>query len=239
MNRIRMTALIAGLVALLAGSLAVTQGGASAGPSIPRPRSFVSVIDNEYFPLIPGTTFYYEGETDGTESSNVTYVTHQTRQVLGVTTTVVHDQAFEDGVLVEDTLDYYAQDRAGNVWYFGEDTKELDEQGNVISTEGTWLAGVSGARPGIIMPAEPERGMRYNQEVAPGVAEDKAQVLSENRRVCVEYGCFREVLLTKEWTPLQPGVVEHKYYAEGIGFILADMVRGGDEHTELVAITTE
>src|SRR5689334_22566742 len=122
------------------------------------PNNFVSKIDNPYFPLKPGTTFIYRGETDGTPTRDVMTVTHQTKEILGVTTTVVHDRVYEDGVLTEDTFDWYAQDEDGNVWYFGEDTKELDENGNVTSTEGSWEAGVNGAEPGIVMLAHPHKG---------------------------------------------------------------------------------
>jgi hypothetical protein len=200
------------------------------------PDNFVSQVDNPYFPLEPGTTLIYRGETEGVPTRNVTYVTYDTKVILGVTTIVVHDQAFEEGVLVEDTYDWFAQDVDGNVWYFGEDTKELDEDGNVISTEGSWEAGVDGAEPGIIMLADPKKGDRYQQEFLPGVAEDMAQVIGYEDSFCVPYGCFDNVLVTKEWSPLDKGVVENKYYAEGIGFISAVMVKGGEENTELVRI---
>ena len=200
------------------------------------PNNFVKKIDNPYFPLKPGTTFTYRGETEGTPTKDVTIVTHQTKEILGVTTTVVHDRVYEDGVLTEDTFDWYAQDKQGNVWYFGEDTKELDENGNVVSTEGTWQAGVNGAEPGIVMLAHPHKGDKYQQEFAAGVAEDMAQVLGFKNSLCVKYGCFKHVLVTKEWTPLEPGVVENKYYAKGVGFIYSEMVKGGDETLELVRI---
>jgi hypothetical protein len=200
------------------------------------PGNFVSVIDNPYFPLEPGTTFIYRGESEGTSTRDVMEVTYDTKVILGVTTTVVHDQAFEEGVLVEDTLDWYAQDKAGNVWYFGEDTRELDENGNVISTEGSWEAGVNGAEPGIIMLADPKKGDKYQQEFAADVAEDMAQVIGFEDGVCVRYGCFDNVLVTKEWTPLEHGVVENKFYAPGVGFIYSEMVKGGDEFSELVRV---
>lgn len=200
------------------------------------PEDFVSQVDNPYFPLEPGTTLIYRGETEGVPTRNVTEVTNDTKVILGVTTIVVHDQAFEEGVLVEDTFDWFAQDVDGNVWYFGEDTKELDENGDVISTEGSWEAGVDGAEPGIIMLADPKKGDRYQQELYPGVAEDMAQVIGFEDSFCVRYGCFDHVLVTKEWSPLEKGVAENKYYAEGIGFISAVMVKGGDEQTELVRI---
>ena len=200
------------------------------------PGNFVSKIDNPYFPLTPGTTFTYRGETEGVPTRNVTIVTNDTKVILGVTTTVVHDQVYENGVLAEDTFDWYAQDKAGNVWYFGEDTKELDENGNVISTEGTWEAGVNGAEPGIVMEANPKKGDKYQQEFAVDVAEDMAQVIGFVDSFCVSYGCFNNVLVTKEWTPLERGVVENKYYAKGVGFIYGVMVKGGDEQIELVRV---
>jgi hypothetical protein len=233
-------ALTSGLALLCAmAPIAAAKPNATPRPPAINPDNFVRRVTNPFFPLRPGTTFIYEGTTDGIATSNQTYVTHDKKTILGVTTTVVHDQAFEAGVLVEDTFDWYAQDVDGNVWYFGEDTKELDPSGNVISTEGSWEAGVDGAQPGITMEAHPQEGDRYYQEFAPGVAEDQAQVLSLDESVCVRYGCFNNVLLTKEWTQLEPGVVENKYYAAGVGFILGVMVKGGEERTELVRITTE
>lgn len=200
------------------------------------PNNFVKKIDNPYFPLISGTTFIYKGESDGTPTRDVMNVTHQTKDILGVTATVVHDRVYEEGVLMEDTLDWYAQDKQGNVWYLGEDTKELDEKGNVTSTEGTWMAGVNGAKPGVIMLANPQEGDKYQQEFAKGVGEDMAQVLGFKDSLCVSYGCFKHVLITKEWTPLEPGVVENKYYAKGVGDIFEKTVKGGNETLELVRI---
>jgi hypothetical protein len=200
------------------------------------PGNFVSKVDHPYFRLTPGTTFLYRGETEGVPTRDVMTVTSDTKVILGVTTTVVHDQAYEDGVLAEDTFDWYAQDKAGNVWYFGEDTKELDENGNVISTEGSWEAGVHGAEPGIVMEATPKKGDKYQQEFAADVAEDMAQVIGFVDSFCVSYGCFDNVLVTKEWTPLEKGVVENKYYAKGIGFIFGVIVKGGDEQSELVRV---
>lgn len=225
------------LTTILLAMLLVSVSAAGAKPSLQLdPGNFVSVIDNPYFPLEPGTTFTYRGETEGTPTRNVTTVTSDTKVILGVTTIVVHDQAYEDGVLVEDTFDWYAQDKDGNVWYFGEDTKELDENGKVISTEGSWEAGVDGAEPGIIMEANPKKGDKYQQEFAADVAEDMAQVIGFEDSFCVRYGCFEDVLVTKEWTPLERGVVENKYYAPGVGFIFGEMVKGGDEQTELVRV---
>ena len=200
------------------------------------PGNFVSEVNNPYFPLPPGTTFIYEGETEGTLTRDVMTVSKDTKEILGVITTIVHHLSYEDRVLVEDTFDWFAQDVDGNVWYFGEDTKELDENGNVISTEGSWEAGVNGAEPGIVMLADPKKGDKYQQEFAPDVAEDMAQVIGFEDSLCVSYGCFENVLVTKEWSPLEKGVVENKYYAQGVGFIFGTMVKGGDEQSELVRI---
>ena len=200
------------------------------------PDNFVSVIDNPYFPLEPGTTFIYRGESDGAPTRDVMNVTNDTKEILGVTASIVYHLTYEDGILVEETFDWFAQDQDGNVWYLGEDTRELDEDGNVISTEGSWEAGVDGAEPGIIMLADPTRGDRYRQEFYEGVAEDMAKVIGFEDSLCVRYGCFENVLVTREWSPLEPGVAELKYYASGVGFIFGIMIKGGEEQTELVRI---
>jgi len=230
--------LLVAMMSALVMIVAMASIAAAREPSVD-PANFVKAVNNKFFPLKPGTTFFYEGEKDGIPSSNETFVTHQTKRILGVKCTEVRDRAFDNGILVEDTLDWYAQDIYGNVWYFGEDSKELDPGGNVISTEGSWEAGVDDALPGIIMEANPQVGDRYHQEFARGVAEDMARVLSLEESTCVLYGCFDHLLLTKETTRLDPGAVEQKYYAENVGFILAVMIKGGDERSELVSITTE
>jgi len=231
-----------GLVTIVLAMLfaSVTIAAVNPGPKQPPLEidsdNFVGGVNNPYFPLTLGTTFIYRGEKDGAPARDEMTVTQETKEILDVTTTVVHHLSYEDGVLVEDTFDWFAQDVDGNVWYFGEDTKELDENGNVISTEGSWEAGVDGAQAGIIMLADPKKGDRYQQELAPGVAEDMAQVLGFEESLCVRYGCFEHVLVTKEWSPLEKGVVEHKYYAKGVGFIFGVMVKGGEEQTELVRV---
>jgi len=203
------------------------------------PADFVDRVDNRYFPLTPGTTFVYEGKTEDGEAVRVEdYVTQETKQVLGVTCVVVRNRVIENGDLVEETFDWYAQDKDGDVWYFGEDAKEY-EAGVVVSTEGSWEAGVDGAMPGIIMEANPQVGDLYRQEYYKGEAEDMAEVLSLTESASVTYGSFGNLLMTREWTPLEPGIVEHKYYAPGVGLILEVMVEGGSERVELVEITTE
>jgi hypothetical protein len=198
------------------------------------PADFQVVINNPWCPLVPGRTFTYEDE-DGDEL-NVVEVTYDTEEILGVTCVVVLDTAWVDGVLEEMTYDWYAQDKSGNVWYFGEDTKVYDENGDVISTEGSWKAGVDGAKPGIVMLADPQPGESYRQEYLEGEAEDMAKVLRLNASASVPYGDFGECLKTKEWTPLDPGAVEHKYYAPGVGLVLVEELKGGMKRVELIDI---
>lgn len=202
------------------------------------PTDFEYGAQNSYFPLVPGTTFVLEGESDGEDIRVEMYITGQTKEILGVTTTVVREREWEDGELVEDTFDWYANDNEGNVWYFGEDSKEYDD-GNIVSTAGSWESGIDGARPGILMKADPQVGDKYQQEYYEGEAEDMAEVLSLDASVTVEYGSFDDCLQTKEWTPLEPGVEENKFYASGVGLLLEEAVTEGDERLELVEITTE
>jgi len=195
-------------------------------------------IDNPFFPLPVGTKFVYEGTKGGVATHDEMCVTQQTKLIEGVTTTVVHHLSFERpfgaDVLVEDTFDYFAQDRFGTVWYFGEDTTEFPSG----SKEGSWQAGVNDADAGLVMLANPQVGNRYYQEFSRNVAEDQATVLSRNESVCVKFGCYDNVLLIKETSRLDPGVVEYKYYAVNVGFILGVMAKGGDERTELVSVSS-
>jgi hypothetical protein len=244
-KRNRLLILASGLVLVLAMTFIVAAEHLALAQAAPKepvfdPNNFLSPEEtaanpNPFFPLIPGTTYYYEGESEGVPTSNVVSVTRDTKVILGVETIVVHDRAYEDGVLVEETFDWFAQDKDGNVWYLGEDSTEFPSG----SKEGSWEAGVDGAEPGIIMEANPQVGDRYYQEFYRGVAEDQAKVLALDAQLdeCIPYGCFGKLLQTKEWTQLEPGVVEHKYYAAGVGFIYGEMVKGGEEYTELVKIT--
>jgi hypothetical protein len=187
----------------------------------------VRPIDNPYFPLVPGSRWVYrETATDGTVRRVVVKVTHRTRLIAnGVTARVVRDTVTENRRLVEDTFDWYAQDRRGNVWYLGEDTKDY-ENGRVVSTKGSWEAGVNGARAGLVMPAHPRPGMQYRQEYLAGEAEDKARVVS----------IFEDSVLTREWTPLEPNRFEYKLYARCVGTVLALSVPSGDRE-ELMRFT--
>jgi hypothetical protein len=186
--------------------------------------AFTTKIDNPFLPLAPGNRWVYkETSRDGSVQRVVVKVTHRTRLIAnGVTARVVRDTVTEKGRLVEDTFDWYAQDERGNVWYLGENTREY-ERGKVVSTKGSWEAGVNGAVAGIVMPAHPRRGMQYRQEYLKGEAEDKARVVSR----------FKDSVLTRDWTPLEPGLFEYKLYVRGIGTVLALQVPSGDRE-ELV-----
>jgi hypothetical protein len=190
-------------------------------------------ITNKYFPLTPGTLFLYEGSSEGQPSTNHVYVTYETKVIVGIPCVVVRDTVWVAGQLTEATIDWYAQDREGNVWYMGEWSTEYPGG----SHAGSWQAGVLGAQPGIIMEDDPEVGDVYRQEYFAGHAEDMAAVLSVTASVCVPYDCYSgNVLLTRDWTPLEPGAIEHKYYAIGVGNVKSIDVHGGSDVEELVAI---
>jgi hypothetical protein len=199
------------------------------------PADFTTRIDNPYLPMKPGSRWVYrETSVDGSRQKVVVRVTERTRLIAnGVTARVVRDTVTERGALVEDTYDWYAQDRRGNVWYLGEDTKDY-EKGEVVSTDGSWEAGVDGARAGIVMPARPRVGMQYRQELYRGHAEDKARVLSLDDQAEVPAGHYRRTLMTKDWNPLEPKVLEYKLYARGVGLVLAVGVSGGGGREELI-----
>ena len=225
--------------ALSLSALNLTVAGATDVTDDINPADFTVKIDNPFFPLPPGITFIYRGRKELSKERDVFAVTDRTIVIDGVTCRVVHDRVFMRGILQENTFDYFAQDRDGNVWYFGEDTEELDKHGKVVSTEGTWRAGVNGARPGVIMEAHPQVNDHYFQELAAPLAQDEATVLSLHETASVPLAKFRNCLLTKEFTQLEPGNVEHKFYARGIGFVLSVVVKGGKERLALVNIVRE
>jgi hypothetical protein len=200
------------------------------------PEDYVARVDNPWFPLTLGTTFVYRGVKDGRPARDVVKVTRRTRMVQGVRCTVVHDELYLGGRLAERTDDWYAQDRAGNVWYMGEATAELDNDGKVKTTEGSWEAGVDGAEGGIFMPAAPKVGQSYRQEYYKGQAEDHFQVLRLDATVKVPSLTSRHALLSKEWTPLEPDVIGHKLYVRGIGLVKEETIKGGSERVVLVAL---
>jgi hypothetical protein len=199
------------------------------------PSLFAGVaLDHPYWPMAPGNRWVYrETDADGTEQQVEVTVTGDTKEILGIPATVVHDLVTEDGQTVEDTFDWYAQDASGNLWYLGEDTKEY-ENGEVVSTEGSWEAGVDGAQAGIILPADPQAGMAYRQEYYAGQAEDAAEILTLDAHVDVPFGTFDNVLKTRDFTPLDPDIEEHKFYARGVGPVEVRQTRGGSSHEVLL-----
>jgi hypothetical protein len=207
------------------------------------PADFSTTIDNKYLPLVPGTT-YRTADADG--NTNDFEITSETKVILGVTCRVIHDVAKDkDGGLIEDTHDWMAQYKDGSVWYFGEETAEY-QGGKVVSTHGSWEAGKDCAKPGILMEADPKPGDSYREEYYAGEAEDEADVVSITEVVEVPYnvqdaatGTYKDCIKTKNYTDLEPGKVENKWYAAGIGEIRSQEVVtvGTGKAEELVAIT--
>jgi len=236
------------LVALLTVGAGASSSAPGAGCALPQgaehvtldPAEFTTHITNGWWPMRVGSRWTYrETAPDGTRQRDVVLVLPKTKTVAnGITARVVSDVTTEDGVPVEVTRDYYAQDRCGNVWYLGEATTEY-ENGKPISTAGSFEAGVDGAEPGVIVPARPTRGMRYRQEQYTGHAEDRAEVFSLREQVEVPFGHFRRgrVLMTRESNPLEPNVLEYKFYARGIGPVLAIGVSGDADREDLVRYT--
>jgi hypothetical protein len=202
------------------------------------PAAFSTVIDNPYWPMTPGSHWVYrEIAGDGAVQRVDVKITGKTKRIAnGVEARVVSDVVTQNGEPVEVTDDWYAQDSAGNIWYLGEDTAEY-ENGKVVSTEGSWEAGVDGAQPGIAMPADPQVGMTYRQEYYAGVAEDEAKVLSLDEQVGVPFRHFTDVVMTKDLNPLEPRLLEHKFYAPGVGPVLTLDVSGASGREELIRFT--
>jgi hypothetical protein len=200
------------------------------------PSDFVAGIDNPWLPYTPGTRIRFEGVRGRTPQRDVEHVLRHTKTVQGVRATIVRDTVSEQGRAVERTDDWYAQDRAGNVWYLGEASFER-RHGKLVRASDAWEWGVDGALPGIIMPAHPRTGDAYRQEhYAPGEALDQARVLPRRARMTVLYGTFRHVLVTSERSPLEPQT-EDKYFVRGLGEIAERVVKGHHETFELVSVT--
>ena len=216
------------LCALVAGCATVAATHAARIPPLPPASSFSARVDNVWFPLRPGSRYIYTGVKDAKPARDVVLVTHRTRRIDGVPCVAVSDRLYLRGRLEERTTDWYSQDAKGNVWYFGESTAELDARGHVTSTEGSWTAGVNGARPGIYMTTHPRVGQSWEQEYYKGHAQDQFKVI----------GVFgTNAVLTQETTPLEPGTVDHKLYVRGIGTILEQTEKGANERNELVSFT--
>jgi hypothetical protein len=233
-----------GILSMLVGTLVGVGFVFGLGPSTgraganfqPSPGDFVRWVDNPWFPLIPGTTFVYRGVKDAKVARDVFSVTSETKTIQGIRCTGVRDRLFLAGRLEERTTDWYAQDVHGNVWYFGESTAELDRNGRVTSTEGSWQAGRNGAQAGIYMTARPKLGQVRRQEYYRGHAEDHFSVLTLRASISVPYVRSSRALLTKEWTPLEPGTLDHKYYVRRIGEVKEVTVKGPTERAELVSV---
>lgn len=188
---------------------------------------FTARIDNPYFPATPGMRWVYRGVEEGRRSRDVVRVTRHVEIIAGVPCASVRDRLYLDGRLAEDTTDWYSQDAKGTVWYFGEATRELDRHGRVTSTEGSWRAGVHGARPGILMPRRPRAGQVFRQEFLAGHAEDRFRVARAGTLL----------VATREWSPLERGVLDGKWYVRGVGMVRERSLKGPRERANLVSFT--
>jgi hypothetical protein len=212
----------------------IKSGAGPGWPKVLHPSDFVRRVDNPLFPLEAGSRWRYRGrDADGPFGDHM-HVTHKTKTILGVRTTVVHDVVLRHGKQREVTNDWYAQDKRGNVWYFGERTKELSPKGNVITREGSWKSGRDGARPGVLMPGHPKVGQKARQEYYKGHAEDRFKILDTSARVKTPAVSSRHALRTREWTPLEQGIIDNKYYVRGYGDVKEKTVKGGLEVLHLV-----
>ena len=199
------------------------------------PEDFQATVDNAYYPLAPGMTLKYIEKSGGATSTNVTTVTHYTKLVMGVTCVVVRDTVTRNGRLAEETHNWFAQHKDGTVWHFGAASREISP-GGLVSTEGSWVAGVKDAQPGIVMPAQPVPGKPYRQQYARNVSEDMAQIVATNETVTVPAGTFTGCVKTKEWSMLEAGT-EIKWYAKGVG-VVKETATAGDL-VVLLSITHE
>jgi hypothetical protein len=246
MKEVRMrTMFLVAAAALFLGASACGGGGstttgAAALPQDGQPFPLDAVeltteIDNPYWPMKPGSRWVFrETDAEGSVSRVVVTVLDETKTIMGAQARVVHDQVTQDGELAEDTYDWYAQDAAGNLWYLGEDTTEY-ENGKVKTKEGSWEAGVDGALPGIIMPANPQVGMSYREEYYKGHAEDDAAIIGTDALAVVPAGRYENGIQTRNTSGIEPNVVEEKIYAKGVGVVLEITVSGGSDRAELLS----
>jgi major membrane immunogen (membrane-anchored lipoprotein) len=233
------------ILALISLLLVACGGDGNSAGSLPQgaepvelnPDDFVQQIDNPYWPMAPGSKWVLtQTDLEGNKERIEITVTNRKKTIQGIEATVVRDVVSQDGELVEVTSDWFAQDKDGNLWYMGEDTTEY-ENGKPTTKAGSWEAGRDGAQAGVFLPGKPEVGMTYRQEYRAGEAEDQTKVLSLDEQVEVPQGFYRDVLMTKDYTPLQPEILEHKFYAKGVGPVLIVGVSGGSFREELVRFT--
>jgi hypothetical protein len=240
-------ALLAALAVAGCGDKGGSSGSGSTSAGLPQgsekvkidPADFSTKIDNPYWPMKVGSRWVYrEIDSEGADQRVVVTVTPKTKRMAnGVEARVVHDAVTENrknGKPVEITNDWYAQDSKGNLWYMGEDTTEY-EGGKPKSTAGSFQAGVHGAQPGIILPADPKPGQSYRQEYSAGVAEDNGAILSLDEQAEVPAGHYGQALMTRDTNPLEPKNLEFKFYARGVGPVLEISVSGGSDRAELLS----
>jgi hypothetical protein len=244
------TSLAAALMAALVAAIGCGGGGDTASSDEPAglpqgsehvnldPAEFTTAIDNRYWPMTPGSRWVYREAEDGKVNRVVVTVTKRTKTIDGIEARVVRDVVSKQGsgVPVEVTNDYYSQDSEGNVWYLGEDTTEY-QHGRPASTAGSFAAGVDGAEAGVAVPADPQQGLSYRQEYYAGEAEDEGEVLRTGEQAEVPFGHFDDVLATRDTNPLEPKVVEYKYYAPDVGPVLTLDVSGASGREELLSYT--
>lgn len=229
------TVRLAGTGVLAAATLAaVTVPAGATAPTGGTHRQFVPTITNPYLPYRPGSKWVYRGIKDGVTQTDRVIVTHRTRVIDGIRATAVTDVATHGSRVLERTTDWYAQDSRGNVWYLGEATKAYGPNGTV-DTSGSWLAGVHGARPGIVMTAHPRVGDAHRQEYWRGHAEDQYWLVDLNQHVKVPFVTTAHAALTMEWSRLEPGAIDQKYYVRGIGVVEELAARGPTEYSNLVS----
>jgi hypothetical protein len=234
-----------GAAVILAAALSIAAGGAASsafaqpGPKASHFGPNSSRVTNTWFPLARGSVYVYDGQKDAKQARDVMTVTHKTKSISGIQAAVVADRLFLNGALAERTTDWYAQDKLGNVWYLGEKTAELNAHGKATSTAGSFLSGRDGAKGGIFMPAAPALGQSFQQESFKGQAEDRFRILNLATSVTTPAISSQSAMLTEETTPLEPGVVDHKYYVQGIGTVVEQQVAGAapgqGEATQLVS----
>jgi hypothetical protein len=210
--------------------------GASYHPKID-PSQFTADIRTKWWPIKQGATWVYDGQKDGVPEHVVVRVKPAQKTIMGVKTMTIQDTVTINKALEENTTDWYAQNKkTGDLWYFGEDSKDY-KNGVVVSTQGTWEAGVDGAQPGVVFPGHAKAGgPTYRQEYRPGVAEDMARVLSISDTQTVPAGTFKGVLHTYDTDPLNPDKVENKFYAPGVGIV--HVKRIGSAHSEEIKLIT-
>jgi hypothetical protein len=238
----QMSALVLAGAVALAGGIYSVAGAVADGPRGPadpgeaRPTAFDHPRQNPWYPLRPGTVTVLRGTDDGEHLRERVRVTHRHKTIDGVRTTVVRDVLRRaDGTLAEMTTDWYAADNEGNVWYFGERTATYDDRGHLESREGSWQAGVRGARAGLIMPADPHPTDAYRQEYFPGHAEDQAWIVSARAHVRTPLKSYRHAVRSFEWSRLEPGVMSVKFYGRGVGIVREHDLSGGNETFAVVA----